>query len=132
MQKSCQPASRTVLLGLLLLCALRGPAFGQTLVPQPNSIFPTPSDLNRRHMDPTGKPCLKIGGYTKPELINPDIFEHMVGVTNSCGQNIKLKVCYYKTQDCIDVNAPPWGSKESVLGIYPALKDFRFEAKEQF
>jgi len=47
-------------------------------------------------------------------------------------QNIKVQVCYYKTQDCIAVNVPPWGRQDSVLGIYPALTDFRFDAKEQF
>jgi hypothetical protein len=30
------------------------------------------------------------------------------------------------------MDVPPWGRRDSVLGIYPALKDFRYDAKEQF
>ena len=83
-------------------------------------------------MAPTGKPCLTIQGYAKPQTINPHIFEHWVGVANGCGQDIKLRVCYFGSQDCIPLDVPPWGRKDSVLGIYPALPDFRFEAREQF
>jgi hypothetical protein len=30
------------------------------------------------------------------------------------------------------MSIPAWEKKESVLGIFPALKRFQFEAKEQF
>jgi hypothetical protein len=30
------------------------------------------------------------------------------------------------------MDVPPWGHREEVLGIYPALADFRYDAKEQF
>jgi hypothetical protein len=30
------------------------------------------------------------------------------------------------------MDVPPWDRKDSVLGIYPALRDFKFDAKEQF
>jgi hypothetical protein len=36
------------------------------------------------------------------------------------------------TEDCIMIDVPPWDRKESVLRIYPALADFKFDAKEQF
>jgi hypothetical protein len=132
MQKSCQAMLRAGFLGSIALALPGGLASGQTLVPSSRSIFQSPEDANKRHMAPTGKPCLSLYGYTQAQKINPNIFEHWVGVTNACGQTIKLKICYYKTQDCIPVDAPPWGRKEIVLGIYPALKDFRYDAKEQF
>jgi hypothetical protein len=43
-----------------------------------------------------------------------------------------MQVCYYKTQRCIPMNIPPWERKEAVLGIFPALKEFRFEYVEEF
>jgi hypothetical protein len=132
MQKFRQAMLCVVLLGPAVLALPGDLAFGQTLVPPPRSIFPSTSDLSRRHMAPTGKACLALEGYAKSQVINPHIFEHWVSAANLCGQNIKLQVCYYKTQDCISMDVPAWGRKDSVLGIYPALPDFRYEAKEQF
>ena len=83
-------------------------------------------------MAPTGKPCLVLHGYAKPQTINPNIFEHRIAASNGCGQNIKVKVCYHGSDDCITIDVPPWDRKDSVLGIYPALRDFKFDAKEQF
>jgi hypothetical protein len=88
--------------------------------------------LNRCHLTPTGKYCLTIAGSAKPQVINPHIYEHWVGVTNICGQNMKLQICYHKSQDCITMSVRPWRPQDAVLGIYPALPDFRFDSKEQF
>ena len=62
----------------------------------------------------------------------PPIFEHGVEATNICGQNIKVRVCYYKTDDCRLMSVPPWGQKEAILGIYPGQDGFRYETREQF
>jgi hypothetical protein len=123
---------RGLFLGSLVIVALGNMALAQSLVPSHSSIFPTPNDLTRHHTAATGKPCLAVQGYPKAQAINSNIFEHWVSVTNSCGEQIKLQVCYHKTQDCIAMSVPPWGRKDSVLGIFPALADFQFDAKEQF
>ena len=83
-------------------------------------------------MGPTGKPCLSLGASAKAQAVNKHIYEHRVGAVNSCGQHIKVQVCYYKSNDCITMDVPAWGRKDAVLGIYPALPSFRYEAKEQF
>jgi hypothetical protein len=136
MQKSCQAMLRAGPLGLILVVAIGGLASGQSLVTPPvppqGSIFLSPNDLSKHHLSPTGKACLSLYGHSKAQVINPKIFEHWVSATNGCGQTIKLQVCYSKTQDCIPMEVPPWGRKDAVLGIYPSLSDFRFEAKEQF
>ena len=139
-------------LASIIIVILGGGALAQGLLPLSGSIFPTPDDLNHRHMSPYGKPCLTFEGDVRPEgptasffgstgpdkkaepgaLPVPKIYEHGIKVSNSCGQNIKVKVCYYKTDECIMLNVPPWDKKEAVLGIYPGLSGFRYEAKEQF
>ena len=125
--------------------------FAQARFPSSGSIFPTPGDLNRHHMNPLGKPCLTLKGDVKAkstgaasvfaspgrrseplELSAPTIYEHIVKANNSCGQNIKVKVCYYKTDDCIMMNVPPWGRQDGVLGIFPGQNGFRYDAREQF
>jgi hypothetical protein len=115
---------RSALKGLAMVVVFNSLALAQSVA--------APYDSNRHHMGPTGKPCLTLDGSTKAQTINKDIYEHWVSAANSCGQHIKVRVCYYKTSDCITMDVPPWGRTASVLGIYPALKDFRYEAKEQF
>jgi hypothetical protein len=97
-----------------------------------SSLFESQSELCRRHKGPTGKPCIKIEASARPQTINPHIFEHWVAVTNSCGEIIRMKICYHNTQECIMVDAPPWGRQDKVLGIFPALKEFGYDYTEQF
>ena len=120
------------IIGLIFLTALGGDAVGQSLTTLPRGIPPIQDELAKRHMSPLGKPCLTIEGYAKPELANKDIYQHLIRAANNCGQNIKLNVCYYKTQACVLMNVPPWENKTAILGIFPALKRFQFETKEQF
>ena len=117
---------RASVVWLLLLGNSCGPSFGQ------DTMGGGTLSKNRQHLAPTGRPCLAISGYAMAQKINPHIFEHRITARNSCGQNIKVKVCYHKTEDCIMIDVPPWDRKDSVLGIYPALGDFKFDAKEQF
>jgi hypothetical protein len=89
-------------------------------------------DLSRHHLGLTGKPCIAVQGYATARPTNKDIFEHWIRASNSCGQHIKVQVCYHKTVDCIVMNVPPWERKGAVLGIYPNVRDFKFDVKEQF
>jgi hypothetical protein len=123
---------RALFICFILFIPCCGLAFGQNAAPLSSGIFPSPNDLNRHHMGPTGKPCLALQGDAQAQAINKNIFEHRVTAKNNCGRNIKVKVCYHNSQDCIIMDVPPWGRRDSVLGIYPALKDFRYDAKEQF
>jgi hypothetical protein len=89
-----------------------------------------PNHLKRYHFSSTGKPCIVLQPYTTVQSRNKKIYEHWINAINSCGQNIKIQVCYYKTNDCVVMNVPPWESKNSVLGIY-ANRDFQYDAKEK-
>jgi hypothetical protein len=133
---------------IMFLTMFEGSVVGQSLAPPSGSIFPAQGDHHaplpggipptqeggfaKRHMSPLGKACLTIQGYVKPELANKGIYQHLIKAVNDCGQNIKVQVCYYRTEDCVLMNVPPWESKTSILGIFPALKRFQFEAKEQY
>jgi hypothetical protein len=98
----------------------------------PKGIPPVQDGFAKRHMSALGRPCLAIQGYAKAELVNKNIYQHWIKTDNTCGQPIKVKVCYYNTEDCILMSVPPYEKKDAVLGIFPALKKFQFEAKEQF
>lgn len=92
-----------------------------------------PDDSNElnRHFSSTGKPCIALASYATPQVINKNIYEHWIKASNTCGQSIKIKVCYHKTDNCIDMSVPPWESINAVLGIYPNVKEFQYDAKEK-
>jgi len=88
-------------------------------------------EINGASFNSTGKPCVTLTSYVTPELINKKIYEHWIKASNSCGQNIKVQVCYRKSADCIVMNVPPYDNKNAVLGIQPNMKDFQYDAKEK-
>ncbi|MGA2493079.1 MAG: hypothetical protein ABSF67_09030 [Roseiarcus sp.] len=82
------------------------------------------------HHDGYGRVCIEIHGYSEPQKANPDIFNHMLLIVNGCSMRIKLHVCYYKSEHCIDVVAAPYDRTIETLGIFPHMQDFRWEYSE--
>lgn len=89
------------------------------------------NEINVNSFNSRGKPCITLGGYATPQRINKNIYEHWIKASSSCGQNIKIQVCYHKTNDCIVMTVPPYESKNSVLGIRPNMKEFQYDAEEK-
>jgi hypothetical protein len=93
----------------------------------------TESDsLVRKHLDFAGRPCLESNGIAHPLTTNPRILNQAVSLNNHCAERIKVKVCYYKTDECTDVDVPGNSRKEQIIGVFPAMQVFRYEVKEQF
>jgi hypothetical protein len=84
------------------------------------------------HRGPMGQLCVSVSGYGEAQIVNPKIFTHWVTAKNECSQPIKLRVCYYQTEQCIDVTVPGYSKKEEILGIMPDLWQFRFQYQEKF
>ncbi len=85
-----------------------------------------------RHRDFTGAPCLAVSGSAQPQIIDPDLSDDVITVTNSCPQQIALRVCYYESEDCVPMDVPGGERKEAVLGSSPSATGFRFEFREKF
>jgi hypothetical protein len=94
--------------------------------------FAESDSVERKHRDFAGKPCLETGGVSRPLASNKRILNHSVSLDNHCAERIKAKVCYYKTDDCKDVDVPGNSRKEQVIGVFPAMQLFRYDVKEQF
>jgi hypothetical protein len=93
----------------------------------------TTSDLaDRKHRDFAGKPCLETGGTAQPLASNPRVLHHIVSLDNRCLERIKVRICYHGTEDCTDVDVPARSRKEQVIGVFPAMQQFRYDVKEQF
>lgn len=137
------PKSRQIIPNFVSAFAFATLAFGaaraQTgdMAPAPNGlsssgIFGGAGELAKRHRGLDGQPCIVVTGASRSQTINPDIMEHWVTATNNCGQHIKLNICYYNTQHCVKVDVPAWGRQDTVLGIFPALREFRYQYTELF
>jgi hypothetical protein len=69
---------------------------------------------------------------SQPLASNPHILNHAVSLDNHCVEPIRVKVCYYNSDECTDVQVPPHGVKEQIIGVFPAMQQFRYEVKELF
>lgn len=85
-----------------------------------------------RHRDATGKPCVSIGGFARPHVVNEHLYDHVIIGTNTCAQRIRVQVCYYNTTSCVPLEIPGGERRQAILGTQPAEKDFRFEFREKF
>jgi hypothetical protein len=87
---------------------------------------------SRQHLDYGGKPCLTSSGAAQPLASNPHILNHAVSLDNHCLELIRVKICYYNSDECTDVQVPPHGHKEQIIGVFPAMQQFRYQVKELF
>jgi hypothetical protein len=91
----------------------------------------TESDsVQQKHRDFAGKPCLVTNGVSHPLASNRRILNHAVSLDNHCSERIKARVCYYKTDQCTDVEVPGKSTKEQIIGTFPAMQIFRYDVKE--
>jgi hypothetical protein len=86
----------------------------------------------RKHRDFVGKPCLETSSESQPLISNPRILNHSVTLDNHCFEPIKAKVCYHGTDECTDVDVPPRSRKQQIIGVFPAMQQFRYDVIEQF
>jgi hypothetical protein len=98
----------------------------------PASFGPRGGTEILRHRDLAGKPCLTVQGNARPHIINRNLYDHVITASNACPQRIAIRVCYYRTDNCIPMEIPGGQRKEAVLGTLPATKEFGFEFREKF
>jgi hypothetical protein len=112
------------------------PTLGGVGVRPPTKVGPTfgSSSSNEilRHRSPMGTPCLTVGGSARSHMANSNVYDHVISAKNSCAQAITIKVCYYKSLDCISMEIPGRERKEAVLGTLPGAQEFRYEFREKF
>jgi hypothetical protein len=98
------------------------------------SVTPMLSDSDRNKLirkDSLGRPCLDIKAEARAQPATPNVFDHIVSVNNRCLQQIKVKLCYYKSDRCFLVTLAANARKETILGTFPSMRYFRYEYQEQ-
>jgi hypothetical protein len=111
---------------------IEGGTTGMRIPTETPTFGPSADSQILRHRGPTGAPCLAVGAYARPHIIDQKLYDHVIVAVNSCAQRIAMQVCYYRSQDCIPMEVPGGERKEAILGTMPAEKDFRFEFREKF
>ena len=86
--------------------------------------------LGVRHTNALGKPCLEIAAFTRAHLVNQQIFDYVVSITNKCPKQIKVRMCNKGSFDCNSVAVPAYQFKELVMDFGPQTDRFNFTAKE--
>lgn len=88
--------------------------------------------LTPRHRNEGGAVCIRIAGAARAFTTNPNLFNHWIYAENTCNKRIRLRVCYFSTNNCIEMDVGGRERKEAILGTLPSIKDFRFEYRERF
>jgi hypothetical protein len=125
------------------LMAFASTSYCQTgLIPNQNATLPFANRLTLQnegvnaalavHRDAFGKPCLDIEAGARRELINPKIYDHVISVYNKCLATIKLRVCYYHSDHCVNMEIQRSQRKDIILGIYPNMQHFSYSYQEKF
>jgi len=86
----------------------------------------------RQHTSPLGKPCLVPAAMSRPLRLSINTFEHVIEAKNSCSVIIKVHICYYQSDHCVLLSTPSYGKAEVILGVASAVKDFRYQYREDF
>lgn len=97
-----------------------------------SGLEPSNDFAAKKHVGPTGKPCITMFGDSRPQTINPQIFDNVIVATNACGRPIRAKVCYYHSDHCVMIDVAAYSRTAAMLGIMPAMQGFRFEFSELF
>ncbi|MDP2296014.1 MAG: hypothetical protein Q8M24_11205 [Pseudolabrys sp.] len=133
-----QTISRIVLLGTLFVLIIGSDANAQ--ITNPNAPYKSRLTLQNSgenaaltvHRNSLGKPCLNIEAASRAHVINPNVYDNIVSFQNQCNILIKVRVCYFGSESCVDVEVPGRQRKDAVLGIRPNSQYFRYSFKEKF
>lgn len=123
-------------LGQNLPGTLSAPVTGGTKSSIENSTGIKANDLFssslRVHMSPARKPCISASAYSRTQIVNPNIYENVVILSNNCSQPIKLTLCYFASTNCIMHTVSSYRRQEAILGYSPGSQEFRYQYREHF
>jgi hypothetical protein len=135
--------SGVVPLLMLLMCSNQS-ALGQIIQSGPvnGGTIPTigPNITERNlltntvpvHQNPSNVPCISASALSRAQVVNPNIFENVVILSNICSQPIRLTLCYFGSSSCIKPVVKGYQRQETLLGLSTSTGDFRYQYTEQF
>lgn len=77
--------------------------------------------------DALGRPCLDIEAAARSHVVNPNVVDHVISLKNGCSRNIKVKVCYYHSDQCKESEVQGYKRVDTILGtMTKASSIFRY------
>lgn len=76
--------------------------------------------------DALNRPCVQADAIARPHTINPNMIDHVVSVKNICNRPLKLKVCYFGSGNCRDLNISGYGREDVIIGTMSNIRYFRY------
>ncbi len=76
--------------------------------------------------DAFGRPCLDIEAAARAEVVNPQMMDHVVSIKNNCPRLIKVKVCYFNSDRCNNVDVQAYKRVDTILGTMRGIFYFRY------
>lgn len=123
-------AGGTTVLAWLLVALVGASAHGAspTVSTQPGITMqgqaePSSASLIR---DALGRPCLDVEAAARRQIVNPQMLDHVVSINNKCSRLIKVKVCYFRSDRCRDLDLQPYKRVDTILGSMAGVAFFRY------
>jgi len=76
--------------------------------------------------DAIGRPCLDVDAASRAHTVNRDVVDHVVSVQNKCSRMIKVKVCYFQTDNCKEFQVQGYSRVDTILGTMNKSWVFRY------
>jgi hypothetical protein len=99
--------------------------------PEQNDKFRDSLGQPQQHKTVTGQPCVRVNGLIKPQIVNPQVSEHVLLIANSCSYPINLTACYYQSTTCMRTTIAAYNRRQQTLG-FSSEKEFRYSYTEEF
>ena len=81
--------------------------------------------------DALNRPCLDVEAAARVQVVNPDMVDHVVSVKNNCPRLIKVKVCYFNSERCNQVDVPGYQRVDVTLGSMRGNNYFRYMLQQK-
>lgn len=118
------------LVALAVLGAAETPAHSQTAVGANAARLtmqgPAESGGSNIIRDALNRPCLDVEAAARPHATNRDVVDHVVSVKNNCPRLIKMKVCYFNSDNCNSFDLTGYKRIDTVLGTMTGIKMFKY------
>ena len=112
------------------LLALAAPAAAQT-PPRLTMQGPAENAATAPIRDSLGRNCLDVEAGARAQIVNKAMVDHVVSLKNNCLKPLKLKVCYFNTDNCSDVDVPANRRVDTILGSMRGTSFFRYTIKQK-
>ena len=81
--------------------------------------------------DALNRPCLDVEAAARGHLVDREVMDHVVSMKNNCSRLIKVKVCYYNSDHCNQVDVPGYQRVDTTLGSMRGNTYFRYTLQQK-